>query len=209
MIHSLECPSRGAFFNLEDNMTTIGLIRHGSTEWNKLGKMQGQLDTELTDEGRAQARLLGLRMKNETWTGILSSDLSRARETAEIISAISGIPIQGFDARLRERSFGQVEGTTQQERIERWGMNWKQIDLGGESDQQVMARWFDFAEEMTGKKSGEKLLIVSHGGYIVQILRSLSMEQEEFLQNTSLTILQRVESSWDLVLYNCLVHLNS
>jgi probable phosphoglycerate mutase len=189
-------------------MTTLGLIRHGSTEWNKLGKLQGQLDTELTDEGRAQARLLGLRLQNEAWTGILSSDLSRARETAEIISELSGIPIQGFDVRLRERSFGQAEGTTHQERVDRWGDDWKKLELGGETDAQVQARWFDFVEEWTGKAPDQKLLIISHGGYIVQVLRSLSMESEEFLQNTSLTILQRNEASWDLVLYNCLVHLN-
>ena len=47
-------------------MTTIGFIRHGSTEWNRLGKLQGQLDTELTEEGREQARLLGLRLAKET-----------------------------------------------------------------------------------------------------------------------------------------------
>jgi probable phosphoglycerate mutase len=190
-------------------MTTIGLIRHGSTEWNKLGKMQGQLDTNLMEEGRAQARLLGHRMKNEAWSGIFSSDLSRARETAEIISAISGIPILGFDSRLRERSFGQVEGTTQQERIDRWGADWKKLDLGGETNEQVLVRWHDFLEEWTTKAPGEKLLLISHGGFIVQILRDLSMERDEFLQNTSLTILERTDSSWDLVLYNCLVHLDS
>jgi probable phosphoglycerate mutase len=190
-------------------MTTLGLIRHGSTEWNKLGKLQGQLDTELTDEGRAQARLLGMRLQNEAWTGILSSDLSRARETAEIISELSGIPILGFDVRLRETSFGQAEGTTHQEREDRWGADWKKLDLGGETDAQVQARWFDFIEEWTGKAPDQKLLIISHGSYIVQVLRSLSMESEEFLQNTSLTILQRNEASWDLVLYNCLVHLNN
>ncbi|SEB63947.1 histidine phosphatase family protein [Paenibacillus sp. GP183] len=190
-------------------MTTIGLIRHGSTEWNKLGKMQGQMDTSLTEEGRAQARLLGHRMKNEAWTGIFSSDLSRARETAEIISAISGIPILGFDARLRERSFGQVEGTKEQERIDRWGADWKKLDLGGETNEQVLARWHDFLEQLATNASDERLLLISHGGFIVQILRALSMEQDEFLQNTSLTILKRTDSSWELVLYNCLVHLES
>jgi probable phosphoglycerate mutase len=190
-------------------MTTIGLIRHGSTEWNKLGKMQGQMDTSLTEEGRAQARLLGHRMKHEAWTGIFSSDLSRARETAEIISEISGIPILGLDTRLRERSFGQVEGTTEQGRIDRWGADWKKLDLGGETNEQVLARWHGFLEQWASNASDERLLLISHGGFIVQILRGLSMERDEFLQNTSLTILERKDSSWELVLYNCLVHLDS
>lgn len=104
-------------------MTTIGFIRHGSTEWNRLGKLQGQLDTDLTDEGREQARLLGIRLANESWDGIISSDLKRAKETAQIMSKLSGIPIIGMDNRLRERRYGQVEGTTVAEREERWGQN--------------------------------------------------------------------------------------
>jgi probable phosphoglycerate mutase len=190
-------------------MTTIGLIRHGSTEWNRLGKLQGQLDTELTDEGKAQALLLGLRLKNEPWAGIVTSDLTRARVTAEIISEQSGIPILGLDSRLRERSFGQAEGTTSQERIERWGTTWTPADVGGESDEQVWARWADFVEEWTEKAQEKKLLIISHGSYIVQVLRGLSMEPEQFLENTSLTILSRKDLSWELLLYNCLAHLKA
>ncbi len=82
-------------------MTTIGFIRHGSTEWNRLGKLQGQLDTDLTEEGREQARLLGLRLAKETWDGIISSDLTRARETAQIVSDLSGIPFIRTDKRLK------------------------------------------------------------------------------------------------------------
>jgi probable phosphoglycerate mutase len=73
----------------------------------------------------------------------------------------------------------------------------------------VLARWHDFLEQWTTKASDEKLLLISHGGFIVQVLRGLSMERDEFLQNTSLTILERTDSSWELVLYNCLVHLDS
>ncbi|MBP1994746.1 histidine phosphatase family protein [Paenibacillus eucommiae] len=188
--------------------TTLGLIRHGRTEWNQLGKLQGQTDTDLTDEGRNQAQLLGLRLKNEAWDGIISSDLSRAKETAEIISAQSGIPIVAFDARIRERSFGLAEGMTLQERTAKWGAEWRKEDLGGETDEQVWSRWVDFAEAWMGKAPGEKLLVISHGGFIVQVLRGLSMEREEFLQNSSLTILQRAEAAWELTLYNCLIHLN-
>jgi probable phosphoglycerate mutase len=188
-------------------MTTLGLIRHGSTEWNRLGKLQGQLDTELTDEGRLQAFLLGKRLQNEAWSGIVSSDLIRAKVTAEIVSAQSGIPILGFDVRLRERSFGEAEGTTSQERLERWGETWTPADLGGESDEQIWTRWMDFAEEWTEKTRDKKLLIISHGSYIVQVLRGLNMELEQYLENASLTILERKEFSWELVLYNCLVHL--
>ncbi len=188
-------------------MTTVGMIRHGSTEWNRLGRMQGQLDTQLTEEGRSQARRLGLRLQNEAWDFILSSDLLRAKETAMIISELSGIQLLGFDVRLRERSFGLVEGTTQMERLERFGADWRKLDLGGEADEQVWKRWFDFASEMTTKYPQGKILLVSHGGFIVQVLRSLQLEREEFLENTSLTILRKHQNTWEMQLYNCLSHL--
>jgi 2,3-bisphosphoglycerate-dependent phosphoglycerate mutase len=188
-------------------MTTIGFIRHGSTEWNRLGKLQGQLDTELTQEGREQARQLGLRLANERWSGIISSDLTRARETGQIVSELSGIPFLGTDTRLRERKYGQVEGTTVAEREERWGTDWKQKDLGQEKDAELLARWSQLEEELLQQYPNAKLLLVSHGGFIVQVLRCLKMVQEDFLQNTSLTILLRKEDSWQLQLYNCFKHL--
>ncbi|MBP1961947.1 histidine phosphatase family protein [Paenibacillus aceris] len=190
-------------------MTTIGFIRHGSTEWNRLGKLQGQLDTDLTDEGREQARLLGLRLANETWDGIISSDLKRAKETAQIISKMSGIPIIGTDNRLRERKYGQVEGTTAAEREERWGPEWKLQDLGQESDDELWKRWSELETEILEAYPTQKILLVSHGGFIVQVLRVLRMDSEQFLQNTSLTILLRQENGWELELYNCLSHLET
>ncbi|MDD9267658.1 histidine phosphatase family protein [Paenibacillus sp. GCM10023248] len=190
-------------------MTTIGFIRHGSTEWNKLGKLQGQLDTDLTDEGRDQAKRLGVRLAGETWDGIISSDLKRAKETAHIISEQSGIPFIREDARLRERRYGQVEGTTVAEREERWGADWKQQALGQETDDELWQRWMALEAELLQEFPDRKLLLVSHGGFIVQILRVLKMDSEQFLQNTSLTILLRQENGWELKLYNCMAHLET
>ncbi|NEW06060.1 histidine phosphatase family protein [Paenibacillus sp. SYP-B3998] len=189
-------------------MTTIGFIRHGSTEWNRLGKLQGQLDTELTQEGREQAKQLGLRLANEQWTGIITSDLRRAEETGQIVSKLSGIPFLGTDARLRERKYGQVEGTTVAEREERWGADWKLQNLGQETDAELFARWSQLEGELVLQYPIERLLLISHGGFIVQVLRGLQMEHVEFLQNTSLTILLRKNNSWELERYNCLKHLN-
>lgn len=190
-------------------MTTIGFIRHGSTEWNRLGKLQGQLDTDLTDEGREQARLLGLRLAQENWDGIMSSDLKRASETAQIISTLSGIPLLSLDKRLRERKYGLVEGTTVTEREERWGADWKLQDLGQESDNELWARWIELETEILKTYPNKKVLLISHGGFIVQVLRVLKLNQEEFLQNTSLTLLLRKADQWDLQLYNCLTHLQT
>jgi probable phosphoglycerate mutase len=191
-------------------MTTFGLIRHGATEWNRLGKLQGQMDTKLTDEGRGQARLLGRRLDKEDWDFIVCSDLERASETARIISAESGIPLSGCDPRLRERTFGLLEGTTLDERLERYGPDWKTLDLGVESDQDVFARWSSISGQLLASHSNGSMLIVSHGSYIGTVLRTLGLEKPDgYLTNASLTRIERKNGRWSCSLYSCIRHLQT
>ncbi|TVY11630.1 histidine phosphatase family protein [Paenibacillus cremeus] len=189
-------------------MTTIGFIRHGTTEWNLAGRMQGQMDTPLAEVGRIQADLLANRLVGEAWDGILSSDLKRASETAQTISKVTGTPILGEDRRLRERSFGQVEGTTLEERVQRWGEKWRELDLGMETDEALLERWGSFLNDLEDQHSGKRILLVSHGGYIAPILgHYIGRTIEEHLQNTSLTILQKSSEGWVCSLLNCTAHL--
>jgi len=95
-------------------MTQLILIRHGETLWNTERRMQGQLDSPLTERGLWQAQQLGLRLKDEPFTTLYSSDLPRAARTAEQIAIVTGHDIL-TDERLRERHFGVFEGLTQQE----------------------------------------------------------------------------------------------
>ncbi|MDQ1909399.1 histidine phosphatase family protein [Paenibacillus sp. GD4] len=192
-------------------MIQLGLIRHGTTEWNLEGRMQGQMDTPLAEVGRVQAKLLANRLKYEAWDGIIASDLMRAHETALTIEKITGVPLLGVDARLRERAFGQLEGTTVQDRIAKWGEDWREREheLGLESDDSLLQRWDSFVSETEQVHPGKKLLIVSHGGYIVPVItRILQGPLEEHLNNTSLTVLHRNEKQWDIHLLNCTLHLN-
>jgi len=190
-------------------MTIYGLIRHGATEWNQLGKLQGQLDIGLTHEGRSQAHLLGQRFKKQDWDYIVSSDLSRAHETAQIIAAESGIPMLEASSKLRERSFGQLEGTTLEERIERYGNEWRELELGVESDESVFERWSDFEAQLKLQHPGERILIVSHGSFIGTVLRVLNLEEPDgYLTNTSLTIIGHDEYGWSCSLYSCTRHLD-
>ncbi|MDF2963464.1 MAG: Phosphoglycerate mutase, partial [Paenibacillus sp.] len=169
-------------------MITIGLIRHGTTEWNLAGRMQGQMDTDLAEVGRVQAERLGERLKGETWDGIMSSDLIRARQTAQTISNKTGTPLWGVDSRLRERHFGQLEGTTLEDRLERWGEGWRELDLGMENDEALLARWFSFLKDLEAEHSGKRVLLVSHGGYIAPVLEHmLGKTVDSHLSNTSLT----------------------
>ncbi|MFC6457752.1 histidine phosphatase family protein [Paenibacillus vulneris] len=190
-------------------MITLGFIRHGTTEWNLAGRMQGQMDTALAEVGIHQAKLLAERLRGEAWDGIVTSDLVRAQQTAETIARTTGTPILSSDIRLRERSFGQVEGTTLEERISRWGEGWRQADLGMEPDEALLARWHSFMEELLANHAGKRILIVSHGGYIAPVVEMmLGKPIEEHLNNTSLTIVEGLPKNWTCTLLNCTNHLN-
>jgi probable phosphoglycerate mutase len=190
-------------------MITVGLIRHGTTEWNLAGRMQGQMDTELAEIGLKQAERLGRRLVSDQWDGIMSSDLIRAKQTAQKITELTGTPFLGTDPRLRERHFGQIEGTTLEERITLFGEGWRELELGLESDEALLQRWFSFLDELMLSHSGKRILLVSHGGYIAPVLEHLLGEPVvAHLNNTSLTIIELAESRWSCHLLNCTVHLD-
>ena len=95
-------------------MTEILLIRHGETLWNQQGRMQGQNDSPLTALGLHQARQLGSRLKDVSFTTLYSSDLGRAHQTARCIADATGHEVLA-DTGLRERCFGIFEGLTNAE----------------------------------------------------------------------------------------------
>jgi probable phosphoglycerate mutase len=188
---------------------TVGLIRHGTTEWNIAGRMQGQMDTELAEIGIKQAKSLAGRLASDNWDGIISSDLIRARQTAQTITDMTGTPFLGTDPRLRERHFGQLEGTTLEERITRFGESWREQDLGLESDDALLQRWFSFLDDLLHNHQSKRILLVSHGGYIAPVLEHLLGEPvPSHLNNTSLTVMELAESVWKCHLLNCTDHLN-
>src|SRR5438132_1605088 len=90
------------------------LVSHAQTDWNVEGRFQGQTDIPLNSYGRLQARKLQQRLASTPLDAIVASDLSRARETAEIVAAAHGKPVR-TDRRLRELHFGSWEGLTYSE----------------------------------------------------------------------------------------------
>src|SRR6187402_576406 len=129
-------------------MTRIALIRHGSTAWNKEGRMQGSTDIPLDEDGRIQAKKLGIRLSDEHWDVVYTSHLSRAHQTGEIIAAQLGITKIFQDDRLREVSGGLTEGTSEAERIVKWGAEWRQLELGMETELAVQNRGLAFIDDL-------------------------------------------------------------
>lgn len=191
-------------------MTRIGIIRHGSTLWNKEGRAQGSSDISLDQAGIEGAYKLAERLRKENWDFIYSSDLLRAKQTAEIIGEkLPTIPLY-LETRLREAGGGQIEGTTEEERILKWGKNWRELDLGIERANSVIERGLLVIDEVASKHENKNILIVSHGALIRHILKELvpHLHMEESPKNTSLTKLIKLENGWDSELYNCTVHLD-
>src|SRR5699024_6004320 len=90
-------------------MTTIRLIRHGETNWNKEGRIQGKTDIPLNETGRIQAEECAASLKHSEWDIIISSPLKRAKQTAEIINKNLHLPIMEMSA-FAERNYGDAEG---------------------------------------------------------------------------------------------------
>ena len=188
-------------------MNRIGIVRHGRTAWNLERRAQGSSDIPLDGEGFAGAQKIAERLKEEDWHIVYSSDLIRAKQTAEAITAESGLGLE-LDPRLREMSGGRIEGTTEEERIAKWGPDWRDLDMGMETRESATARGLEFIEEAAQSHDGENVLIVSHGSFIRHLLRALLPELPEGrLENTSLTVLTKTAAGWECELYNCTRHL--
>lgn len=191
-------------------MATIGLIRHGITEWNELGRSQGISDIPLNEFGKQQAVALANRLSlEEKWDIIVTSDLLRAKETGQIIASKLNLPVSLFDERIREINCGEIEGTTEEERINKWASNWRELNLGMEKFEVVSKRGYEFLTELATKYIDKRVLVVSHGALIGLTLQRLLPDKfsNTHIENTSLTILINNESKWDCTLYNCTQHL--
>ena len=175
----------------------VWLVRHGVTAHNQEGIWQGQRDVPLAPEGRRQAQRLAVRLARLglTWTALHSSDLSRARETAEIVGQRLGLTVQS-DRRLREVCVGELAGLTRPEVRARFGDYvarsqedpWNARFPGGET----LAELYDRVWAFLGELGDGRHLVVSHGGAIraavLGVLEAKSAVPWRIrLENTSIT----------------------
>ncbi len=164
-------------------MTKLLIVRHGQSEWNALGRWQGQADPPLTDVGENQAKKatkkLGL------FDSIVSSPLQRAKNTASIISEITGVGPVTTEVGLIERDAGPWQGLTRIEIEKGWPgfLDSGHRPEGYESNPDLLLRIFEVLKKISkSSKNSDSILIVSHAG-IVHALENLHNQPSKKVPN--------------------------
>lgn len=160
-------------------MKHLYFIRHGQSEMNKAGLLAGSTETPLSSEGREQAKLAGQDAKKLEIDLIISSPMSRAKETAEIIAAeISYQPDEIiFDKRLVERNFGSLEGSP-------WSVG---MDLSGADDLETIEHLRERIKAVLNEvhtKPNQSILLVAHGA-VYRMFRELIEQDYTFVNKTA------------------------
>lgn len=159
-------------------MTTFLIIRHGETDWNVAGRLQGWRDSPLTAAGRAQAAAVASRLAGETLDALVASDLGRTRATAAPLAAERGLEIAP-DPRLRERCYGVLEGLTWAEIEQRHAEAYRRLVArdqdyavpDGESGLQFRDRVFDAFERLAALHGDARVAVITHGGVLGIVYR--------------------------------------
>lgn len=156
-------------------MTDLLLLRHGQSTWNAEGRWQGWADAPLSPLGEEQAAEAAAHLVDAGLTATASSDLSRARRTAEIIAAALDLSHPEVEAGLRERDVGPFTGLTRDDIKSRWPEAFDPATghlvrpPEGETDEHLLARVLPALTRLGVAFAGQRLLVISHGG----VLRSL------------------------------------
>ncbi len=159
---------------------SIYVVRHGETDWNREGIYQGQTDTSLNENGRETAKKLGIILSKIKFTSIYSSDLLRARETAEIINSFLNVPVY-YMKELRELDFGRWTGVSiwdmsknNSELFKKWQEDpWNVSPPGGETFRELTERVIKVLENIFITHKDENILVVSHAGPIKAMIFGL------------------------------------
>lgn len=199
---------------MKDNATEIYLVRHGQTVSNTQGRIQGHSDSPLSERGTEQVTRLAKRLSDTSVSVIYSSDLGRALATAEILANSLSKPVQK-DRRLREVSFGKVEGLTWDEVAlkhsilqQAWFQHEAEARLPeGESREEVSMRVMHLLDDLASKYTGERILAVTHGGVLACILASILQIAKGVrplcsFDNAALNIIQNKNGRWKIKTWN-------
>jgi probable phosphoglycerate mutase len=200
--------------------TVVTVVRHGETQWNAEGRIQGHQPVGLNERGLRQAEALASRLRGEAYEAFYSSDLRRAMDTAEAISRVTGQEIFK-DSRLREWKLGVLEGLASEDAALRYPEaytafrkeNPGYLIPGGESIRQRFERSIDCINDLASRYEGAKILVVSHGGVLDDLYRFANEipldEPRDFkLYNASLNTFRIGVETWDVVCWGDVQHLD-
>ncbi|MGH0030598.1 MAG: histidine phosphatase family protein [Myxococcota bacterium] len=169
--------------------TRLLLIRHAQSEWNAEGRWQGQADPALSPLGHEQATAVAERLAGERVDRLFSSDLRRARETAEPLGAALGLtPVTA--PRLRELDVGEWAGLTREQIERRDPAVLARFDAddpdarpgGGETRREIRLRVRRALADLAAEHAGQRLAIVTHLGVIRALLPGTELENASFVE---------------------------
>jgi probable phosphoglycerate mutase len=203
--------------------TTIILIRHGETAWNAERRLQGHLDIPLNAEGERQAELLAGALASEAIDLIVSSDLARARQTAQAVAGPRGLDLQQ-DPALRERAYGGFEGLLYSEIEARFPAAFaawqaREVDVPlpegkhiGESFRAFYARATGAILAWGAAHPGKTLALVAHGGvlecaYRLALGLSLETPRDFTVFNASINRFRVADGRFELLSWGEVGHL--
>lgn len=201
-------------------MLRIILARHGETAWNTLHIFQGRTDLPLNENGKAQAQAVAQQLATLDIDHLISSDLLRASQTAEIIAVSHPArPQILLDERLREISFGQWEGLDEDSinevlpgEMNSWKCDPYFIPTGGESVSQAMERVESLITELRNETDGKTIVLVAHGGILQALIcRAMNIKPRFWwpfhLYNASLSEMWLYPQGASVIQLNSLAHL--
>jgi broad specificity phosphatase PhoE len=169
----------------------VFVARHGETDWNATHRWQGHTDVPLNDTGRTQAAALAERLRGEVLAGAVASDLSRASETARMVTEALAVPLVYLDPDLRERAYGVFEGldrsaceTRQPEAWAAW-LERREPPPGAESDEALRTRVVAAVERVAERvaRDDAAALVVTHGGALRALVAATTGTMPPLVRN--------------------------
>jgi broad specificity phosphatase PhoE len=199
------------------------LARHGETEWNLSGRIQGYGDSPLTPLGGEQSRRVAERVASMKISAVYASSSGRARDMGELIAAQHGLPVTLVED-LRERCYGCYEGLTLAEIREKDGAalakwlshpNREQLaPPGGETQAEMSQRVMAAVRDITARHPGETVAVATHGGPIKSIVFAIldiptTAWDRTWVTNGSLTTIRGTPDDLRVACFNDTCHLDS
>ena len=175
--------------------TTFALIRHGQTDWNAAARIQGATDIPLNDVGRGQAADAVAPLKRYDWDFIVSSPLSRAAETADLIGEQLGLDEAQRIPGLIERNYGPAEGLSAGSELD--ALRFPGGFHGAETEEAVAARGIDALRELASEHPGARIIVVAHGTLIRLSLAQALDARIESISNASLNLVHHHHAHGD------------